>query len=648
MEPTCFLLLLFGGTAHALLPSGESVCNGTQEKSRFSVTLGATVSIQVMANASGHRVQCKKVHPGEPVLVFTVKREKVLMEEPYGNRANFFISNGTLTFSSVEKTDSGQYILEIFNSIGCSVKNLAVELDVQESRFSILIPVCSALAALLVIVVLSLCLCRKRRRSGRSGSAKSRNKKTAVEFWQTSDDRTQDTLLSGWLIRDMRATAGLVLLLVTVGQGASKLCDGRNDGARCYARLSGEINIHLVDTPPYLYYWKKGRETIFYGRGRLFQESISGRTRLDSDSGVMTMVNVTKTDGGNYTLEFREGQYTLYHTLQLLVEGAGKPCDATKEEARCYGRLGGEIEIQLVNSGQNSFNWKRDKNIYIVYRNGVIINTSVPRVSFSPNNGTAKIVQLKKTDAGNYSLISYDSDTGQRISNRTMQLLIEAPITAVDLEAKCEDGGRQSVFCTSDGDDLQYGWRLNGRAVEQAQLLHGHVDQSNITLKPNVSGLLVCSVNNQVTQVRREVDVSCGENPPGDALVGRSTSACSFSFFLVLFNCSSNGTFRYGWMSKADRALCDNPDGENEDRRSVPYLPILGGVLSALVMLLVIALAVTYLRKKKAGGGDDERELTYAEVRMVRQPRASIRVNQDLEVTYGQVKIPQRGRAEVK
>ncbi|XP_077589492.1 uncharacterized protein LOC144207727 [Stigmatopora nigra] len=590
MEPACFLLfLLVGGSAHALLPSGESVCNGTHEKSGFSVTLGAGLSIRVMANASGHRVQCKKVHPGQPLLVFTVKREKVMMEEAFGNRVNFFVANGTLSFSRVEKTDSGRYILEIFNSIGCSVKKLAVELDVWESHFSLLIPLCSALAALLVMVVLSCCLCRKRRRSGRSGSAPSREQKRPVEFWQMSHDRTCRLALRICHRANMEICMSFEMHFnVLRNFTAFHLIASTLTKRRSATSLSSFPPSPSSSSPPP--WWKSKEKEI-----------------------PKVMARVMRAAAGPLIL-----------LLLTLSPGGSQPCDATKEEARCYGPLGGEIQIQLVTSLQMAFTWKRGRYIYISNRNGGVIgDITVPRVSFSPDHGTAKIVQLEKSDAGNYNLLFYNQ-MGKLQGNRSTQLLIQAPITAVQLISQCLDGGGQSVWCTSDGDHLQYGWRLNQRDLPAAAY---RLPGGKVTLEPGVSGRLLCSVANELSRQHREVDiVPC-----------------------VFVNCSSNGTLLSGWMSQADGAPCRGAVGEGRRRPSDHSLPlVLGGVLSALVMLLAVALAVTYLRKKKAGGGgggggsDDEGELTYADIRVHRQPGPSVRVNRDLEVTYGQVKISQQ------
>ncbi|XP_061786649.1 uncharacterized protein [Nerophis lumbriciformis] len=184
MSQVVVFLLLLGGTATAFLPAGESQCNGILDNSQCSATLGGSVYIQVMVDVGDHQLRCKKQLPGGPVVVFTVKRQKVVIQEALRNRTEFFINNGTLKMSSIERTDSGQYVLEVFDPNGLRVNTITVELDVQENIYSILVPVCTALAALLVIVVVSCCVYKITRRNRKSGSGKSREKQPAVEFWE--------------------------------------------------------------------------------------------------------------------------------------------------------------------------------------------------------------------------------------------------------------------------------------------------------------------------------------------------------------------------------------------------------------------------------------------------------------------------------
>lgn len=133
------LILLFPS---AVSPGAETKCiisndnNSPSSKYSCSVTLCSTVYIQMMKDASGYRVKFKKQLPTESVNVFSLKREEVTIQDPYKNRTEFFISNGTLKITHVERNDSGQYSVEIFNTNGVFVKHINVTLDVQGKYLS--------------------------------------------------------------------------------------------------------------------------------------------------------------------------------------------------------------------------------------------------------------------------------------------------------------------------------------------------------------------------------------------------------------------------------------------------------------------------------------------------------------------------------
>lgn len=87
--------------------------------------------IQVMSNASGHVLKCKKQLPTGSINVFSTKGDKVKIQESFRNRTEFFINNGTLKITNVERNDSGQYIVDVFTQDGVLMRSMKVNLDVQ-------------------------------------------------------------------------------------------------------------------------------------------------------------------------------------------------------------------------------------------------------------------------------------------------------------------------------------------------------------------------------------------------------------------------------------------------------------------------------------------------------------------------------------
>lgn len=174
MEQVLTLLVMLVGVTHAFSPAAETKCDAIHNASLCSATLGGSVYIQVMVNASGLLLICKKQLPTGYVQVFTLKKETVTIQEALKNRTEFFIHNGTLKITNVEKNDSGQYNIVVYNPNGILMKNISFKLDVQENVFpiSIWIIVFSAVAALVMVVMISSCICWGVRRCKKSASGK--------------------------------------------------------------------------------------------------------------------------------------------------------------------------------------------------------------------------------------------------------------------------------------------------------------------------------------------------------------------------------------------------------------------------------------------------------------------------------------------
>ncbi|XP_063339452.1 uncharacterized protein LOC134634266 [Pelmatolapia mariae] len=158
---------------------------------------------------------------------------------------------------------------------------------------------------------------------------------------------------------------------------------------------------------------------------------------------------------------------------------------------------------------------------------------------FFPSNRTFRINNLSRNDSGKYTLKTFDSD-GRSSDERTLQLFIQAPVSSVLLVSECLSQGEMRVSCSSEGGDSpQYSWTLDGRTLTDAELLSGNNESNNITLKQHVSGSLVCSVRNNVSNVSKE------------------QKTCSF------INCTSiNGTQILGWVHADSNSLCIEPTTE--------------------------------------------------------------------------------------
>ncbi|KAF1384635.1 hypothetical protein PFLUV_G00122250 [Perca fluviatilis] len=286
--------------------------------------------------------------------------------------------------------------------------------------------------------------------------------------------------------------------------------------------------------------------------------------------------------------------------------GVGTYCDGRPNGTQCYGALGGTVVLQLMDSASEIFRYTC--------------------------NGTFRINNLSWTDGGEYTLETFDSD-GKISEQRTLQLTIQAPVSSVLLVSECLSQGEMRVSCSSEGGDSpQYSWTLDGRTLTDAELLSGNTETNNITLKQKVSGRLVCSVRNQVSNVSEE----------------KTISTCGF----IHINCTlTNGTHISKWVFAANNTLCQPTTTPTS---TVGYLPIMAGVLSALVILLVVGVAVVCAQKKKQNNKpkeeEDDQELTYADVRFAQRPGKQMqrKAEVEVEVEYGQVKFSERPQQTVE
>lgn len=120
-------------SSSAFYAAAETQCVvSSKNSSTCTATLGATVYIQMMNNASSHQVKFKKQSQlTKARSVFTLRKDNVTIQEIYKGRVEVFIGNGTMKIMRVERNDSGQYSIEIFRPDGMLLKNSQLTLDVQ-------------------------------------------------------------------------------------------------------------------------------------------------------------------------------------------------------------------------------------------------------------------------------------------------------------------------------------------------------------------------------------------------------------------------------------------------------------------------------------------------------------------------------------
>ncbi|XP_031424835.1 hepatocyte cell adhesion molecule-like isoform X1 [Clupea harengus] len=201
--------------------------------------------------------------------------------------------------------------------------------------------------------------------------------------------------------------------------------------------------------------------------------------------------------------------------LLLLLAGASKgldsTCDAT-QDAACYGALGGPVYLQLMrNTSGHTLSFHNERKAIFTLRPSKTVfykdyNTPsfLQRWQFVPDNGTLIINPAERKDAGTYRVRIFNKSTGKSVGEHTVQLIIEAPVSDVDLSISCSANEEWRVRCSSNGDSPQYSWYLDGRPLSEADA-DLSADIQTLLLNGNVTGELTCSVSNHVNSTNTSV-----------------------------------------------------------------------------------------------------------------------------------------------
>ncbi|XP_016525070.1 uncharacterized protein LOC103135512 isoform X2 [Poecilia formosa] len=327
-------------------------------------------------------------------------------------------------------------------------------------------------------------------------------------------------------------------------------------------------------------------------------------------------------------------------------------CDGRQNGAQCFGVLGGAVDVQLMDDVSEipRFKWNINNSAIFFWKNNKVVPSKDDRIPFFPSNGSVRINDLTRTDSGEYELEMFDGN-GKNIGWRTLQLFVKAPVSSVQLSHDCLSQGQMKVSCVSQGDSPQYSWTLDGHTLTDSELFSRNTETNIIVLRQNISGHLVCSVRNQVSNSSKEMNLA----------------GCGF------INCTSNGTQIAKWVYKENNTLCVEPTtvppttkytsvgkktqsntsasspNDNGHPWYIRLLPVMGGVLAALVIVLIASIAFICVHKKKKNTKavekeEDDQEMTYADVRIVKKQGRRVEKSEEADVEYGQVKFSKKPR----
>ncbi|KAI4819312.1 hypothetical protein KUCAC02_004565 [Chaenocephalus aceratus] len=307
-------------------------------------------------------------------------------------------------------------------------------------------------------------------------------------------------------------------------------------------------------------------------------------------------------------------------------------CDGRQDGAQCFGPLGGTVVLKLIDRALETERYQLYKSsnkstiILNVINNKIVTNAIKSRSLFNLVDGTFSVNNLSRNDSDEYP---FEISDGIKIKEkRALRLTIQAPVSSVLLASECLSQGEKRVSCSSGGgNSLQYSWTLDGRSLTDTELLSVNTETNSITLKQHVSGIVACSVRNNVSEVSK----------------GEEIANCGFKFI----NCTSNGTQISQWVLAANNTLCVEPTTTSPttipETSTAGNWPIMAGVLSALVLLLVVGVAVVCAQRKKTSNQPtDEQELTYAVVKIKQRSGRQLQQRAEPDVEYGQVKFSER------
>ncbi|KAG7275737.1 hypothetical protein CRUP_009840, partial [Coryphaenoides rupestris] len=180
-------------------------------------------------------------------------------------------------------------------------------------------------------------------------------------------------------------------------------------------------------------------------------------------------------------------------------------CDTTQPDitTKCLGSLGGTLEVQLMTAlTSDRYTLRRNQELILNQQ-----RTNNPRFSFNITTGILTVNDLNRKDNDTYLFELFDKD-GKEKTKKKLVLSIQAPVTRPHLSSECLSNGEQRVSCSAGGDGPDYSWSLDGDPMTGVPLLSGNRTASEITLPLGWSGLLTCSVSNNVSSATANITLS--------------------------------------------------------------------------------------------------------------------------------------------
>ncbi|XP_029297776.1 uncharacterized protein LOC115014832 isoform X2 [Cottoperca gobio] len=523
MEAVVGLLVMILGVSHGV----ATHCDGRQDGVQCFGPLGGTVVVQLMDSDS--EISRYQLFYNNKTTLIRVGNN-VIITNNIQDGSSFIPSDKTLTLNNLSRNDGGEYRLETFDKGGKTLGKRTLQLTIQAPVSSVLLD--------------SECLSQGEKRV----SCSSEGGESPQYSWTLDGHKLTDAEL---------LSANTETNSITLKQHVSGLllCSVSNDvsSVTTEEKISncGFIYVNCTLNVTHISQW------VFAANNTLCIEPTTAPTP----------------------------------TTEASTAGLETHCDGRQDGAQCFGPLGGTVVVQLMDSDSEISRYQlfyNNKTTLIRVANNVIITNKIQdRSSFTPSDKTLTLNSLSRNDGGEYRLETFDND-GKTSGERTLQLTIQAPVSSVLLDSECLSQGEKRVSCSSEGGESpQYSWTLDGHKLTDAELLSANTETNSITLKQHVSGLLLCSVSNDVSSVTTEENIS----------------DCGF----IYINCTLNVTQISQWVFAETNTLCIEPTTAPTPTTEASLL--ICGVRAAVVIFVLIGISVYFAWKKNkykmAEGSED-------------------------------------------
>ncbi|XP_014887014.1 contactin-4-like [Poecilia latipinna] len=163
----------------------------------------------------------------------------------------------------------------------------------------------------------------------------------------------------------MKAVVGLLIVLLEVSHAAETYCDARQKGAQCYGALGGTVAFKLMDETSEKHRFSLKKEASMTNESNqiilsvrsnvITSNTMSSRSVFILNNGTFKINNLSRSDGGKYTLEIFDstGKRKENRTLQLHVQAR---VSSVRMISECVAQL---LKVSCLSEGGDSpqYSW---------------------------------------------------------------------------------------------------------------------------------------------------------------------------------------------------------------------------------------------------------------------------------------------------